>query len=68
MLNIELLQKKIDDTQYWDMSILDIQTQYFNDEVYIFIENNEETCWKICFYLVIKSVMRPIQIGEQSIM
>lgn len=49
MLNIELLQKKIDDTQYWDMSILDIQTQYFNDEVYIFIENNEETCWKICF-------------------
>lgn len=49
MLNIELLQRKIDDTKYWDMSILDIQTQYFNDEVYIFIENDEETCWKICF-------------------
>ncbi|MBC1568636.1 hypothetical protein HCJ20_06885 [Listeria sp. FSL L7-1425] len=31
------------------MSILDIQTRYFGDEVYIFIENNEKTCWKISF-------------------
>ncbi|ECB9786941.1 hypothetical protein FLW04_05340 [Listeria monocytogenes] len=31
------------------MSILDIQTRYFGDEVYIFIENNEKTCWKINF-------------------
>ncbi|MGX7047932.1 hypothetical protein [Pseudolactococcus piscium] len=48
-MNIKLLQNEIDNTRYWDMSILDIQTQYFGDEIYIFIENNEETCFKISF-------------------
>ncbi|MCD2253809.1 hypothetical protein [Listeria marthii] len=48
-MDIELLQNEIDNTEYWDMSILDIQTRYFGDEVYIFIENNEKTCWKISF-------------------
>jgi len=48
-MDIELLQNEIDNTEYWDMSILDIQTGYFGDEVYIFIENNEKTCWKISF-------------------
>ncbi|WP_220387176.1 hypothetical protein [Listeria sp. ILCC797] len=49
-MNIKLLQNEIDNTEYWDMSILDIQTQYFGDEVYIFIENDEKTCWKISFF------------------
>lgn len=49
-MNIELLQNEIDNTEYWDMSILDIQTQYFGDEVYIFIENDEKTYWKISFF------------------
>ncbi|MDR1567722.1 MAG: hypothetical protein LBS33_03450 [Streptococcaceae bacterium] len=48
-MDIKLLQNEIDNTEYWDMSILDIQTRYFGDEVYIFIENNEKTCWKISF-------------------
>lgn len=48
-MDIKLLQNEIDNTDYWDMSILDIQTRYFGDEVYIFIENNEKTCWKISF-------------------
>lgn len=48
-MDIKLLQNEIDNTDYWDMSILDIQSRYFGDEVYIFIENNEKTCWKISF-------------------
>lgn len=48
-MDIKLLQNEIDNTDYWDMSILDIQARYFGDEVYIFIENNEKTCWKISF-------------------
>ncbi|QVV91955.1 hypothetical protein KHQ32_03005 [Weissella tructae] len=31
------------------MPILDVQTQYFGDELYIYIESDEETCWKISF-------------------
>ena len=48
-MDIGLIQNEIDNTEYWDMSILDIQTRYFCDEVYIFIDNNEKTCWKVSF-------------------
>lgn len=49
-MNIEMLQNEIDSTEYWDMSILDVQTKYFGDEVYIFVENNEKNYWKISFF------------------
>ncbi|MBO0445260.1 hypothetical protein IGJ55_003128 [Enterococcus sp. AZ170] len=46
---INEIQKKIDEINYWDLLVLDIQSQYFGDEVYIYIEKNEEYCWKISF-------------------
>ncbi|MGX7244600.1 hypothetical protein ACWOC1_07095 [Enterococcus quebecensis] len=46
---INEIQTKIDKTNYWDLLVLDIQSQYFGDEVYIYIEKNEEYCWKISF-------------------
>lgn len=47
--NIELLQEKIDTTNYWDMTILDVKTQYFGDEIDLYIEGTESYCWKISF-------------------
>lgn len=43
------IQKMIDETDYWDVEILDLRAFYFGDEVEIIIDNDEETCWKICF-------------------
>lgn len=50
MINIETLQTEIDKTRYWDMSIFDIQSHYFGDEVYIYTEENANVCWKISFF------------------
>lgn len=43
------IQKLIDETDYWDAVILDLKASYFGDEVEMFIDNDEKTCWKICF-------------------
>ncbi len=43
------IQKLIDETDYWDVEILDLKASYFGDEVEMIIDNDEETCWKICF-------------------
>lgn len=48
-------QDKINQTEYWDGRILDLQILYFGDEVHIYIESyNEnkvdlEECWKVSF-------------------
>lgn len=46
---IEILQAKIDQTEYWDLEILDFNTNFFGDEVNIFVYNDAETSWKISF-------------------
>ena len=46
---VKELQRKIDETQYWDLRILDFQIDYFGDEVNIFIYNDEVTSWRISF-------------------
>lgn len=43
------IQKLIDETDYWDVEILDLKVSYFGDEVEMIIDNDEETCWKVCF-------------------
>lgn len=48
-MNIEAKQQEIENTEYQDMRIWDIQTRYFGDEVIIFVENNDKTCWEIVF-------------------
>lgn len=39
----------IDKTDYWDAEILDMKASYFGDVVEIYIDNDEETCWKVSF-------------------
>ena len=46
---IEALQAKIDQTEYWDVEILDFIINFFGDEVNIFVYNDDETSWKISF-------------------
>lgn len=46
---IEILQAKIDQTEYWDLEILDFNTNFFGDEVNIFVYIDAETSWKISF-------------------
>lgn len=43
------MQKKIEETKYWDLRILDFQINYFGDEVNIFVYCDENTSWKISF-------------------
>ena len=43
------MQKKIDQTEYWDLAILDFQVNFFGDEVNIFVYNDDDTSWKISF-------------------
>lgn len=43
------MQKKIDQTEYWDLAILDFQVNFFGDEVNIFVYNDADTSWKISF-------------------
>lgn len=45
---------KIETTNYWDAQILDIKSLFLGDEVHLYIENDEETCWSIQFLLCYK--------------
>lgn len=49
MTTIEYMQETIDKTEYWDLNILDFQTNFFGDEVNIFVYNDANTCWRISF-------------------
>lgn len=46
---VEVLQAKIDQTEYWDLEILDFNIDFFGDEVNIFVYNDADTSWKISF-------------------
>jgi len=49
-MNIEEIQKKIDETDYWYEKILDIKGLYFLDEITLIIDDEyKDTCWKIAF-------------------
>ncbi|WP_167955298.1 hypothetical protein [Anaerosporobacter faecicola] len=48
-MNVEIIQKEIDRTDYWDMEILDLKSLYFGDEIEMIIDNDDDTCWKIVF-------------------
>ncbi len=54
MKAIELMQEKIDATEYWDMDILNFNIKYFGDEISMFIYNDDETSWKLTFLSCLK--------------
>lgn len=46
---VEMLQAKIDQTEYWDLKILDFSANFYGDEVSIFVYNDTDTSWRISF-------------------
>lgn len=48
-MDAEIIQRKIDETDYWDMEILDLKSLYFGDEIEMVIDNDDDICWKIVF-------------------
>ena len=48
-MDIKKIQEMINETNYWDKRILDIQSNFFGDEINIYIEGNDNSCWKLCF-------------------
>lgn len=46
---VEILQAAIDQTEYWDLEILDFNMNFYGDEVNIFVYNDDDTSWKISF-------------------
>ena len=53
-MNVEIIQKEIDGTEYRDMEILDLKSLYFGDEIEMIIDNDNDTCWKIVFFSCFK--------------
>lgn len=53
-MEIEKLQKIIDDTEYWDCRILDFSANYFGDEINKIIEDEKEFCYIIKFIMCYK--------------
>ena len=43
------IQKKIEETDYWDCEIFDLKISYFGDEIELIFYNDEESSWKIYF-------------------
>jgi hypothetical protein len=48
-MNIDEIQKKIDETDYWDMKIIGMNISFFGYVVELIIENDEVSNWKISF-------------------
>ncbi|MFC4651857.1 hypothetical protein ACFO26_02965 [Lactococcus nasutitermitis] len=48
-MNIEQVQTEIDKTDYWDMKILNVQADFFGDELTIYIEKDDKTSFKVSF-------------------
>ena len=46
---LKTIQEKIDQTEYWDLPVLDFQIKFFGDEVDLFLYHDEDTSWKISF-------------------
>lgn len=48
-MNAQDIQRMIDQTEYWDVNILDFKTAFFGDEAFLYIYNDATSCWKVCF-------------------
>lgn len=49
MEKIEMIQKVIEDTEYWDARVFDCKTLYFGDEVHVIFEGEENQVYTIKF-------------------
>lgn len=48
---LKTIQEKIDQTEYWDLPVLDFQIKFFGDEVDLFLYHDEDTSWKLSFLI-----------------
>ena len=46
---LKTIQEKIDQTEYWDLPVLDFQSKFVGDEVDRFLYHDEDTSWKLSF-------------------
>ena len=46
---LKTIQEKIDQTESWDLPVLDFQIKFFGDEVDLFLYHDEDTSWKLSF-------------------
>ena len=46
---LKTIPEKIDQTEYWDLPVLDFQIKFFGDEVDLFLYHDEDTSWKLSF-------------------
>lgn len=49
MEKIKMIQKVIEDTEYWDARVYDCKTLYFGDEVHVIFEGEENQVYTIKF-------------------
>lgn len=60
-MELEILQNRIDSTNYWDCKVLNFSIKYFGDEVELVIDSGEQaengllTCYAIKFLLCYKA-------------
>lgn len=49
MEKIKMIQKVIEDTEYWDARVFDCKTLYFGDEIHVIFEGEENQIYTIIF-------------------
>ena len=52
--SLAILQAEIDQTEYWDVNIIDFYSNFLGDEVTILLYNDSDTSWKISFLVCAK--------------
>lgn len=48
-MDIEKVQRLINETEYWDAPVLDLYISYFGDEVSMYLYCDEDYCWLVKF-------------------
>lgn len=66
-MNAEIIQKKIDDFNYWDANVLSLSCTYFGDEVTLIYEDkkngNVQYLFTDCYYINFQHNLNEKKIG-----
>lgn len=54
-MSASYIQKIIDETNYYDMQLLDLSASFFGDEIRMYIKHDELNCWMYKFVMVYKA-------------
>lgn len=48
-MDIDIIREAIENTDYWDMEVLELNISFFGDEVTMIVDKDDENAWKISF-------------------